>query len=85
MGSYLAGVSIYGALDLAGNVWEWVSSLNKSYPYLVGDGREDPSSREGRVLRGGSWNNRALNQRASNRSWGDPEFRDTNLGFRCAR
>ena len=32
IGKYPAGASIYGALDMAGNAWEWVSSLYKPYP-----------------------------------------------------
>ena len=35
--------SLYGALDLAGNAWEWTSSLAHAYPYDANDGREDPT------------------------------------------
>lgn len=38
-----------------------------------------------RVLRGGSWNNNARNVRAANRNRNDPDNRNDNLGFRCAR
>jgi eukaryotic-like serine/threonine-protein kinase len=55
--TYRNGASPYGALDMAGNVWEWVSSIYKPYPYDPTDGREDPASQEDRVMRGGSWSN----------------------------
>jgi len=49
------GDSPYGAADMAGNAWEWTSTIYKSYPYVANDGREDATSREARVLRGGAY------------------------------
>jgi len=49
------GDSAYGCADMAGNVWEWTSSLKKSYPYIPDDGREDLTSTASHILRGGSW------------------------------
>lgn len=52
---YPQGRSPYGACEMAGNVWEWTSSLFSSYPYDPTDGREDPTTDSHRVLRGGAW------------------------------
>jgi len=52
---YPQGVSPYGVWDMAGNVWEWTSSIFRSYPYEPNDGREDSTSMKHRVLRGGAW------------------------------
>ena len=38
-----------------------------------------------RVIRGGSWNNNARNVRAAYRNNREPDNRNNNLGFRCAR
>ena len=78
------GDSPYGCADMAGNVWEWTSSLHEDYPYRVDDGREDMSSSEYRVLRGGSflYNGRLARCacRYSLRVFPDSRYGD--LGFR---
>ncbi|MDH4137658.1 MAG: formylglycine-generating enzyme family protein, partial [Anaerolineae bacterium] len=48
------GDSPYGVSDMAGNTWEWCSSLLRPYPYRADDGREDMSAMGPRVLRGGA-------------------------------
>jgi hypothetical protein len=86
VGSYAGGASPYGVLDMAGNVWEWTSSLYRPYPYDPGDGREDPTARGARVNRGGSWYYGAWYARTTYRATADHMYRRiADLGFRCAR
>lgn len=84
VGNYPAGAGPYGALDLTGNVLEWVSSLFAMYPYDATDGREDPDAGGPRVLRGGSWNVTAEFARGSRRDWYMPSVKRNYVGFRCA-
>jgi formylglycine-generating enzyme required for sulfatase activity len=84
-GSYSSGASPSGALDMAGNVWEWTSSLYRPYPYDPADGREDLEARGARVNRGGSWYHGARHARATYRATADHVYRRIgDLGFRCA-
>jgi formylglycine-generating enzyme required for sulfatase activity len=53
VGSYPAGATPEGLLDMAGNVWQWTDSLYRPYPYDPNDGREDPAVPGERVTRGG--------------------------------
>lgn len=84
VGSFPNGVSPYGAYDMVGNVWEYVQSVYKDYPYDPADGREDTSADALRVLRGGSWNYGISFAPATYRN---NDFRLNpylNVGFRCA-
>ena len=84
VGSYPTGASPYHAQDMAGNVWEWTSSLYQPYPYRKNDGRENLDSTESRVLRGGSWNFDSWNARVAFRNVGRPVLLDFR-GFRLVR
>jgi formylglycine-generating enzyme required for sulfatase activity len=87
VGSYPAGASPYGIYDLAGNVWEWVADWYDAnyYASSPSSNPRGPSSGDGRVLRGGSWDFDENNDRASDRGWDVPNHRNYSLGFRCSR
>lgn len=85
VGFYLEGESFYGISDMAGNVWEWVSSLYKDYPYNSLDGREDMSLQGSRVMRGGSWGSSLYHLRTTVRRFERPTQTNNFLGFRCAK
>jgi iron(II)-dependent oxidoreductase len=79
------GDSPYGAQDMAGNIWEWTSSAVRPYPYDPGDGREDLSRVERRVLRGGGYrSNFEDHYRSAHRYVLDANFIFITVGFRCA-
>ncbi len=87
VGSYPDGVSPYGALDMAGNVWEWVNDFYDAdyYEQQVYDNPTGPSDGSRMVLRGGSWGNVDSYVRAAIRGYYDPAERSDFLGFRCAQ
>jgi formylglycine-generating enzyme required for sulfatase activity/CubicO group peptidase (beta-lactamase class C family)/pimeloyl-ACP methyl ester carboxylesterase len=91
VGSRPGGASWVGALDMSGNVEEWVSSLIFDYPYDALDGRENSEVIYSRVKRNGSWTSRDLGSentaflRAAYRSGMDQIWSNDSLGFRCAR
>lgn len=82
VGQYPLGASPCGALDMAGNVWEWCQSLYKPYPYQSNDGREDINSSGPRVVRGGSWYSLQWYARCAYRDWFYPGSFDYFVGFR---
>jgi toxoflavin biosynthesis protein ToxD len=85
VGSFPSAVSPCGAQDLAGNVWEWTSSRFLPYPYTLADGREDKTTRDSRVLRGGSWGNDFRSARAACRTRNRPGVLGDLIGFRLVR
>jgi serine/threonine-protein kinase len=76
VGRYGTGASPYGALDMAGNVWEWVDGRYDYRPL----GRADL-----RVLRGGGCCSIFGLPRSSDRIALPLTYRDIDIGFRCAR
>ncbi len=87
VGSYPNGASPYGALDMAGNAWEWVADWYDSSYYANSPTENPPGPTSGdyRVLRGGSWHDLENSARAAGRGRRGPSDGFSRLGFRCAR
>ena len=81
------GASPYGILDMAGNQWEWVSSIYQPYPYKVDDGRENQNAGPVRSTRGGGHDSSAEEISTTQRGRflsRNPKAGHHNIGFRCA-
>jgi formylglycine-generating enzyme required for sulfatase activity len=66
-GSRPAGASWCGALDMAGNVWEWVADRFGPYSDLPQENPAGPDSGDVPVLRGGGWHSPRWEIRAAYR------------------
>ena len=84
-GCFESGASVYGAVDMLGNVLEWTrDGWSETYPM---DKKEqaalgDPKGDEPRVWRGGSFNYSGQNCRCAYRNNDLPNVRYFGLGFR---
>jgi len=86
VGRFPDGASRFGALDMAGNVWEWTGDWYGAYPSAAETDPHGAPTGTSRVSRGGGWSGgSAASVRAADRDWLDPEVREASLGFRCAR
>ena len=86
VGSYPSGASPYGALDMAGNVREWVNDWYQSDYYSVSPYSNPPGPASGtyKVLRGGGWYSLWSHVRAASRGYRCYPFSSINrIGFRC--
>jgi formylglycine-generating enzyme required for sulfatase activity len=86
VGTYPAGASPYGALDMAGNAWEWVADYFDRDYYARSPAADPAGPAEGseRVLRGGSWWTSARDARVTVRGEAS-DFPYDIYGFRCAQ
>ena len=85
VGTYEDGASWVGALDMAGNVWEWVQDRydRSYYRWSPAENPTGPAAGSGRVLRGGSWGYGESFARAAYRFDVDVTYRNHDVGFRC--
>jgi formylglycine-generating enzyme required for sulfatase activity len=99
VGSYPQGASPYGALDMAGNVGEWIfdfykDDFYKESPDTDPKGPATTFRGQARVQRGGNYQSSAAQIRVSKRGFGmaldpknpqnyEPTYSST-IGFRCA-
>lgn len=79
--------NVVGLYDMSGNVWEWMTDWFDRGYYKISprNNPKGPSKGTHRVIRGGSWNHRAITARSTYRIWVRPNNRNSILGFRLAR
>jgi formylglycine-generating enzyme required for sulfatase activity len=83
VGSFPAGASPYGVMDMAGNVSEWTSDWYEAYPGSTF--RSSYFGKKYRVIRGGGWFTEAHLVRTTERSASSVDLRNDDVGFRCVR
>ncbi len=86
VGSFPQNQSPWGALDMAGNVWEWVRDFHSEGWYADSPERDpvNTTPAANRGMRGGAWSFAGNGARTTYRYFGDPASRDDAVGFRCA-
>ena len=88
VGKSPAGASPYGVFEIAGNVWEWTSDWY--LPYAGNSCKNRNYGEKDKVIRGGSWlegkdETLRVYTRCANRLHAPPNYKASNIGFRCAK
>ncbi|WP_058866531.1 formylglycine-generating enzyme family protein [Chloracidobacterium thermophilum] len=89
VGTYPAGASPFGVLDMTGNVWEWTASEARLYPGSTEkppswDKPLNPGTRL-QIIRGGAFTEDTRRCTVTYRNWVPSDFKARELGFRCAQ
>ncbi len=86
VGDYAGGASPYRALDMSGNVWEWVNDWYAGgyYPDSPYSNPLGPPTGSYKVLRGGAWDSYWDTVRTASRGSIGPTGRSYQVGLRCA-
>jgi len=85
VGSFPAGASWVGALDMAGNAMEWVNDWLDFNYYQLEEGTDPQGPAEGtkKVEKGGWWGSNPYVARSAYHHFEDPpEYKDAHIGFR---
>ena len=77
--------NFFGLYDMSGNAHEWCWDWFGDYSSDSQTAPTGPRTGLYRVFHGGSWDNRAMNCGVSYRSYNDPTYRYSGLGFRITR
>lgn len=79
-----SGVSLFGVLNMAGNVWEWTADDFNAYPgndkYIQAE-----FGKGYKTIKGGAYTDGQSEQRSASRAGYAKDFRENDIGFRCAK
>ena len=86
-GTRADGKSPYGAMDMSGNLYEWVADWYQEdyYARTAAKNPRGPLQGSAKSQRGGSFTNAVYRLRASFRTKGEPTEHHPRVGFRCAQ
>jgi formylglycine-generating enzyme required for sulfatase activity len=80
VGTHVLGASVWGVLDLSGNVEEWTADW-----YAETYAGAAPRQGASHTLRGGGWLSAPSASKTTSRDWGSSLEAGPNVGFRCAK